>query len=179
MLQVYGFERVAVVFGDLFFVDPQPTKGQEGAERGVRLEVRLLERGDLRGTIYSAQPIAIEEPVWRVDLFESVAGPTGSFARTHHHPRFEGWEPGGRRYVRELSADPLPWLEERLGDLATVLEEADVAVADIGDADIAAVRDAAPEIVGAVARLLDRVRAGEVATPPEVGDLASARIGWL
>ena len=178
MLQVYGFERVAVVFGDLFFIDPQPGKGQEGAERGVRLEVRLLERGELRGTIYSAQPIAVEQPVWRVDLLESVAGPAGSFDRTHHHPRFTDWEPGGRSYVRELSADPLPWLEDRLEHLGEVLEAADVPATEVGEADVAAVAEAAPEIVAAVGRLLDRVRAGEVATPPD-GELTSARIGWL
>jgi hypothetical protein len=29
--------------GDLYFIDPDPLPGQDGAERGVRLEVRLLE----------------------------------------------------------------------------------------------------------------------------------------
>ena len=49
MLYAFGFERVGVVVGDLFFVDPDPGPGQEGAERGVRLEVRVLERPELRG----------------------------------------------------------------------------------------------------------------------------------
>ena len=90
MLYVYGFDRVGVAVGDLFFVDPRPHKGQEGAEHGVRLELRLIERGPLRGTIYSATPIAVERPVWRVDLLESVDGRPGSFDRTHYHPACTG-----------------------------------------------------------------------------------------
>ena len=41
MLYVFGFERTAVVLGDLYFVDPDPKiEGQESPEHGVRLEVR-------------------------------------------------------------------------------------------------------------------------------------------
>ena len=36
MLYVFGFERVGVLVGDLYFVDPRPAKGQDGAEHGVR-----------------------------------------------------------------------------------------------------------------------------------------------
>lgn len=83
MLYVFGFTRTGVVISDLFFIDPQPGRGQEGAEHGVRLEVRLLERGQLPGSIYSAQPIRIGRPVWRADLLESVAGrPGATTART-------------------------------------------------------------------------------------------------
>ena len=42
MLQVFGFDRIGVIVGDIYFIDPRPAKGQEGPERGVRLEVRLL-----------------------------------------------------------------------------------------------------------------------------------------
>ncbi len=94
----WGFERVSVVAGDLYFVDPEPSPGQEGAERGVRVEVRMLERPPLTGTIYAFQPIVIDRPVWRADLLESVTGRRGSYDRTHHHPRVRGWEPGGRQY---------------------------------------------------------------------------------
>ena len=45
MLYAFGFDRIGVVVGDLYFVNPDPAPGQEGPERGVRLEVRLLERG--------------------------------------------------------------------------------------------------------------------------------------
>jgi hypothetical protein len=37
MLYAFGFEQVGVVVGDLYFVDPNPREGQEGAEHGVRL----------------------------------------------------------------------------------------------------------------------------------------------
>src|SRR5437588_12540552 len=109
MLYLFGFERIGVVVSDLYFRDPNPAPGQEGAERGVRLEIRTLERGELHGSIYSAQPIAVEQPIWRVDLLETVSGPPGSFDRAHHHPRFRGWEPGRRQFVEALSPRPLEW----------------------------------------------------------------------
>jgi hypothetical protein len=33
MFYAVGFERVGVVMGDLYFLDPDPLPGQEGAER--------------------------------------------------------------------------------------------------------------------------------------------------
>ncbi|MEV5142507.1 hypothetical protein AB0K71_08290 [Streptomyces syringium] len=180
MFYAYGFERVGVVVGDLYFVDPNPEPGQEGAERGVRLELRHVESGTLKGSIYSARPIAIDRPLWRVDLLESVAGPAGSFDRTHHHPRFQGWEPGARVFDEKLSADPLGWLAERLADLDGVLAEAGVAREEVGAADAADLRRAVPEIMDAVSRLLAGVRAGELGRPPS-GDepVTDARVSWL
>ena len=183
MLYAFGFERIGVVLGDLYFVDPNPNKGQEGAERGARLEVRMFERGELKGSIYSAQPIEIGRPIWRVDLLESVAGPPGSFDRTHHHPVFSGWDPGHRVFVKELSARPLEWLAGKLSDLEGTLKEADVladdAVAEAVSTDAAAVRDCVQEIVDATERLLRRVRAGELGTSPAGGPVSDARVGWL
>ena len=72
MLYAFGFERIGVVASDLYFVDPNPGPGQEGPEQGVRVEVRHFERGALQGSIYSAQPIAVERAIWRADLLESV-----------------------------------------------------------------------------------------------------------
>ncbi|MFV8129436.1 hypothetical protein [Streptomyces syringium] len=180
MFYAYGFERVGVVVSDLYFVDPDPEPGQEGAERGVRLELRHVESGTLKGSMYSARPIEIDRPLWRVDLLESVAGPVGSFDRTHHHPRFQGWEPGARVFDEKLSADPLGWLAERLCDLDGVLETAGAARDEVGATDAADLRRAAPEIVDAVSRLLAGVRAGELGRPP-AGDepVADARVSWL
>lgn len=182
MLYTFGFERIGVLVGDLYFVDPNPGKGQEGAEHGVRLELRALDRGDLKGSIYSAQPISVGQPIWRVDLLESVEGTPGSFDRTHHHPAFTGWEPGSRVFVRELSADPLGWLGRKLSDLPEVLKEAGVS-ADIADpGDAAGLREAVPEILNATERLLARVRAGELGQPPALPAGAAAdnvRAGWL
>ncbi|MGE0794395.1 MAG: hypothetical protein AB7O29_03490, partial [Acidimicrobiia bacterium] len=75
MLYAFGFDRLGVVVGDLYFVDPAPAPGQEGPEQGVRVELRVVEPGELRGSIYAARPIAIERPVWRGDLLVSVGRP--------------------------------------------------------------------------------------------------------
>jgi len=183
VLYAFGFERVGVVLSDLYFVDPDPGENQEGAERGVRLEVRVLERSELKGSIYSAQPIEVGRPIWRADLLESVEGPPGSFDRTHHHPAFRGWEPGKRVFVRELSARPVEWVGTRLSDLDELLGQAGVDPGEAGSADAADLRERVPEILEALRRLLDKVHAGELGRPPgdEPGDepAASARTGWL
>jgi hypothetical protein len=178
MLYAFGFERYGVVVSDLYHLDPNPGKGQEGPERGVRLELRVLEPGELKGSIYSAQPIAVDQPVWRVDLLESVAGPPGSFDRTHHHPAFRGWEPGRRVFVEELSADPVGWLGVRLSDLPGILEQAGVDKHDTDAADAEALRASAPEILDAVQRLLTKVHAGALAIAPDE-QATSIRAGWL
>src|ERR1700753_2613241 len=124
MLQAFAFEKVGVVLGDIYFLDPEPHKGQEGPEHGVRLELRAFDRGELKGTIYSAVPISVGAPIWRGDLLEAGDGPPGSFNRTHHHPRFSTdgqWNPTDRVFLRELSSDPLGWLAGQLADLPGVL----------------------------------------------------------
>ncbi|MFF7725448.1 hypothetical protein [Streptomyces sp. NPDC008001] len=171
-----------MVASDLYFVDPNPIPGQEGAERGVRLEVRLLERGPLTGTIYAARPIVIDRPVWRADLLGSASGPAGNLDRAHHHPRFDDWNPGARVFGEELSADPLKWVAGRLSDLDGLLAEAGVPGGQAGPNDPAQLRSAVPDIMAAVHRLLDGVAKGELAVPPAEaasGQLTSARVSWL
>jgi hypothetical protein len=184
MLYLFGFDRVGVVVGDLYFVDPEPAKGQEGAEHGVRLELRLMGCGEPRGSIYAATPIAVDQPVWRADILEAVGG--RPFDRTHHHPVFTGWDPGGRVFVRELSADPLGWLGTRLADLDGLLAEAQFPADTASPYDVAELRRSASEIVEVTGRLLERVRAGELDNPPRPGmpDVVDGRqtlvrSGWL
>ena len=183
MLYVFGFERVGVLVGDLYFVDPRPAQGQDGAEHGVRVELRVLERGALKGSIYSAQPIEVGRPIWRADLLESVAGRPGSFDRTHYHPVFRDWDPSSRVFVRELSADPLGWLDEQLADLDGLLATAGFPADTAGRDDADRLRGVAPEIVAAARRLLDQVRAGELGAAPRDqtpgGQPVSIRAGWL
>jgi hypothetical protein len=183
MLYVFGLERVGVLVGDLYFVDPRPAKGQEGAEHGVRVELRVLERGALKGSIYSAQPIEVGRPIWRADLLESVAGRPGSFDRTHYHPVFRDWDPSSRVFVRELSADPLGWLGETLADLDGLLATAGFPADTAGRDDADRLRGVAPEIVDAARRLLDQVRAGELGAAPRnqtaAAEPVSIRAGWL
>jgi hypothetical protein len=180
MLCLFGFDRVGVAVCDLYFLDPEPEPGQEGGEQGVRLEVRVLERGPLPGSVYSAQPVEVSTPVWRADLLESVANP-GSLDRAHHHPRFDGWEPGRRHFDDALTADPVAWVGRRLADLDQLVAAAGVAPDVLGPDDAAAVRDAVPEIVATIERLLDRARAagyGQPGRAPAPGP-GGARFGWL
>lgn len=183
MLYAFGFERVGVVVGDLFFVDPAPGPGQEGAERGVRLEVRVLERPQLEGSVYSVQPISIDRPIWRVDLLETVDGAPGSYDRTHHHPRLRGWEPGRREWDDDLAADPIDWLGRQLSDLDLLVDRSEIDASDVDPDDAHQLRDTVPEILDVVRRLLEKVRAGELAKPPgdyvESVEPALARAGWL
>jgi hypothetical protein len=179
VLYAFGFERICVVIADLYFIDPAPLPGQEGAERGVRLEVRLLTEGERKGSIYSARPIMVDRPIWRVDLLEGVASSPGSLDRAHHHPALLGWEPGPRRFDDGMSARPLDWVATRLSDLNALTAQADVAVTELDARDATALRQAVPEIIDVLARLLDRVKAGELARPPSDEKLSSVRSGWL
>ncbi len=179
MLYAFGFERIGVVVGDLYFVDPNPHPGQEGAERGVRLEVRMLRPGELKGSIYSARPIEVAEPVWRADLLEAASGPRGSLNRAHHHPAFNGWEPGKRNFVENMSAAPVSWVGEQLSDLDALLERAGVASDESFKGDAESLRDCVPQIMAAVQSLLDKVKAGELATGPDGDEPDSARVSWL
>ena len=178
MLAAFGFDTLAVVIGDMFFVDPSPLEGQETPERGVRLELRLVDRGAPQGSIYAGVPISFDRPVWRVDLFGSTESPPGTLDRAHHHPRFNGWEPGRRHFVPELSADPVSWLAGQLADPAAVLARAGVDPDEVSEADKTALAAAAPQIVAAVKRMLEQVRDGELAPAP-AEPVAAARTGWL
>ncbi len=179
MLYLFGFERIGVAVSDIYFVDPHPLEGQEGAERGVRLELRRLEPGELKGSIYSSRPITVDRPLWRVDLLESVSGTPGSFDRTHHHPGIRGWEPGRRVFDERLSQEPLKWLGERLADLEGVLDEAGAGRDEVTPADVTGLRERAPEIVETVARLLETVRAAHPAAPGGAEAATSVRASWL
>ena len=179
MFAVFGFDRVGVVLGDIYFVDPNPHPGQEGAERGVRVEVRFVEPQHQDGTIYAARPILVGEPVWRLDLLESVDGKPGSYDRTHHHPLMRGWEPGERKFERALSSDPLGYLRDRLRDLPGLLGQAELPSDAASEDDVRQLRDAADDIVAETAKMLDRVRRGELAHAAEPDETGLARTGWL
>jgi hypothetical protein len=180
MLQAFVFEKVGVVVGDIYFLDPEPGKGQEGPEHGVRLELRTFDRGELRGSIYSAMPIEVGQPIWRLDLLESVDGKPGSFNRTHHHPTFTAqWNPGARVFDRALSSDPLGWLAKQLSDLPAIVDRAGLPqdVADPSDAE--SLREMAPVVVNVAGMMLDKVRKGELGLAPAGEGADGIRSGWL
>jgi hypothetical protein len=173
-----AFNQLGVVVSDIYFVDPHPSPGQEGAERGVRLELRVFERDELVGSIYSAVPIRVGRPLWRVDLLESVASARGSLDRAHHHPRFNGWEPGRRVFVDGLSTDPVGWLRDRFARLDEVLAQADAPESIVSSDDLKTVTAAGPMVVAVVEQLLADVAAGRAAqAPADAGE--SVRSSWL
>jgi hypothetical protein len=180
MLQAFAFEKVGVVLGDIYFLDPNPHKGQEGPEHGVRLELRAFDRGELKSSVYSAVPISVGQPIWRVDLLEAVDGKPGSFNRTHHHPTFTAqWDPVDRVFLRELSSDPLGWLAGQLADLSGILDRAEVPQ-DVADpSDAASLKEMAPAIVAAASMMLDKIRAGDLGQAPPDTAVDSIRNGWL
>jgi hypothetical protein len=179
MLYVFGFKRLGVVLSDLYFLDPNPGPGQEGPERGVRLEVRFLEQLDREGTVYASRPIVVDRPVWRVDLLESVEHP-GTLDRAHHHPKMRGWEPGRRQFEAELSTDPVEWLAGRLSDVAALVDSAGVEPDEVDAEDLDELQRAVPEIIDAVRRLLGRIGTGELAGVPAAAEPGTLiRAGWL
>ena len=178
MLHIFGFERLGVAICDLYFLNPVQVESQEGPEHGVRLELRILERPTREGSIYATQGIEAGPAVWRADFLESVAGPVGSNDRTHHHPTFDGWEPCSREFVPEMSADPLGWLAKQLSNPKAILARAGLDERQVGQADFEGLISSAPEIVDLVGRLLERVRAGELAKAPDQ-ESDMARTGWL
>jgi hypothetical protein len=179
MLQMFGFGRVGVLVSDLYIVLSNPAPGHEGAEHGVRLEVRLLERGELSPDSSQARPIAVGAPLWRADLLEAVDGPPGSFNRAHHHPVFRGWQPGRRVFDDGLKADPVRFVGEQLADLEGMLERAGLGDDQEVAADADSLRGSVPEIMETVGRLLAKVRGGELAAAPAGEPAGAARVGWL
>jgi hypothetical protein len=179
VLYLFGFKRLGVVLSDLYFVDPDPAPGQEGPERGVRLEVRWLNQPEQEGSIYASRPIVLDRPLWRADLLESVSHP-GSLDRAHHHPNMREWEPGLREFEPELTADPVAWVAKRLADFRALMEAAGVEDSRLDDDDLEELSDAAPEVADAIRRLLGRIGQGDLARPPADSNArTSVRAGWL
>ncbi len=178
MLWTLAFDRIGVALSDLYFVDPSIDQGDDGAERGVRLELRYFERDDLRGSAYSSVPIRVDRPIWRIDLLETVESEPGSLNRAHHHPRFDGWEPGRRVFVEELSADPVTWTRRRFEAMNEVLADAGVDTDELGPGDVEALRGAGPMVVTQLEHLLGEVAAGRAGLAPADGG-EFVRQSWL
>lgn len=162
------FDAVAVTVEDVYFLDPVQKPGNEGPERGVRVELRLLERFPHQGSVYAAQPFLVGAAIWRADFLESVAAGPGSADRMHFHPQMTDSEPGSRVFDRAIPADPVGWLGEQLGDLGGLLLGKVENPADFA-ADAAALRQEVPHIAATVETVLERVRAGELAHEPVAG----------
>ena len=179
MLWTLAFDSVGVVMSDLYFVDPTLDQGESDAERGVRLELRVFERDELKGGVYSAVPIRVDRPLWRVDMLETADSTPGSLNRAHHHARFDGWDPGPRVFVEELSANPLGWIKGRFAAIEEVLQEAQLPRdVHVSSADVEALRTAGPVVVAQLEHMLAEVAAGRAGlAPDEHGDFV--RESWL
>ena len=179
MLITFGFDRLALVAADLYFQHPNPPAGQEGAEHGVRLELRHIKAGELRGSVYSARPVFVADPLWRVDLLRSVGASGSRLDRAHHHPTFTGWDESARVFEDDLSGDPVAWLERELSALPAVLARAGVAESTATPRDIVELRLALPKVLELVRWLLDQSLTGELAQAPDPATTGLVRAGWL
>ncbi len=166
MRSVVCFGRLAVLVEALSFLDPDPGPDQEGPERGVRVELRVLADEPHRGSVYASQRIVVDRALWRCDLLESVAGGPGSADRMHHHPVMHDDEPGDRVFDPALGADPIPWLERRLAGTDRLLEDPAVDTGAVSRGDVAELLASLPQVLDLVATTLARVRTGELATAP-------------
>lgn len=189
MLYLVGFEKIGVVLGDLYVIDPE-LPVEEGHERGVRIELRILKYGreqrnrlfrfgSGRTATYDSHQIAIDRPIWRADLLTSVGASAGSLDRAHLHPQFREWEPGERLFDGAFAADPVGSVGVELSNLGGLLERAGFSIDEVGQDDARLLHDAVPEILATLKQLLDRVQAGELATAPADGNFHRTRIGWL
>lgn len=154
MEQAWIFERLAVTLARIDFVDPELAHEDDVRERGVRLEVRLVETTST-GSIYASPALQLRPAVCRIDLLESA-----SYAadRMHWHPVMEDGEPGDRTFDVTMVVDPLVWLEDHLRGSDVLLAESGVPLDDGVRADVALIREVAPEIVSAARRGLERAR---------------------
>ena len=80
---------------------------------------------------------------------------------------------------RDLQALPVEWVGARLAGPETLLAEAGIAADPAFARDAEALRGCLAEIMDTLSRLLQRVRRGELATPPSGPEPAEARVGWL
>lgn len=129
MLRSFIFSHTAVLVRHWFEI------GQQGGsmEHGTRLELRLLQPQQRRGSQYAAQFFGIDRPVWRADLFDRLDSTPGSFSAAHFHPHFNGDEPAGRVWPPDISSDPWAWTKRQLSDLHAVCEAGGFSTAEIGD----------------------------------------------
>ncbi|MFF0144102.1 hypothetical protein ATK36_4292 [Amycolatopsis sulphurea] len=116
-MRIYLAERLAVTVEELDFLNPN--KPEDGRERGVRLEVRLVEEDTRPASIYANCGLTISRGLCRFDLLESAPGAQD---RMHWHPEMPNGEGRKRLVDEQLSADPIGWVHNRLLDVVGTLE---------------------------------------------------------
>lgn len=161
----YLYHRLGIVIEDIYFVEPNPDPGEEGPERGVRVEVRQIENHPLSGSRYSAYPIDIRTAIWRADLLGSVAAGPRARDRMHYHPLMADDEPGDRQYDPAIGADPLDWIATQIEQIEQIVA---TKVPDLTPyrQDLAEIRRQAPLIVGSIEEMMEQVHRMELAHEP-------------
>jgi hypothetical protein len=155
MQQLFVFDHVAVV---VF-----PWQEPEEPVRGARVEVRLRVEEPHRGSESAAQRIAVDQPLFRADLFDRFDKPGPNLLGAHFHAGFDGVEPQDREWPKRITADPIGWLRAELGDLGALLTRSGFAAAEPWvETDATALRNALDLIVAAVEATWTEVRATPV-----------------
>ena len=98
--------------------------GPSDEEHGTRVELRTIERPAHTGSESAAQPVTLDKPLWRADIFDLIGEPPGNLARAHYHPTFDGLEPSSRHWDAGLRDDWAGWLHGQLTDLPALLAAA-------------------------------------------------------
>lgn len=161
----YLYQRLGIVIEDIYFLEPNPDPGEEGPERGVRVEVRHVENQPQSGSRYSAYPIAVRTAIWRADLLGSVAAGPGARDRMHYHPAMADDEPGDRQYDPAIRADPLVWITAQLEQIEQIVA-AKVPDVTVYGGDLREIRRQVPLIAASVAQMMEQVHRGELAKGP-------------
>jgi len=164
VLRVFCFGSLGVTVEDVFLIEPDPRN--PARERGVRVELRLLDPQPWRGSVNASQKVVVDQAVWRADLLETEEGGPGTKDRFHYHPGMPDNEPGYRKFREDLTADPTAWLRGQLSDAVPLLEAAGIADPEAHRPAADALREHLDEVVGAVTAVLDGVRSGDLAKVP-------------
>jgi hypothetical protein len=154
MEQVWMFERLAVTLAYVDFLDPAVAGDADARERGVRVELRLVDATS-SGSIYASPARTLQPASCRIDLLESAPY---AVDRMHWHPVMEAGEPGDRTFDVTMVDDPLVWLEDHLLRVDVLLAESGVLLDDRVRTDVEEIRDVVPDIVAAAARGLQWAR---------------------
>ncbi len=124
MLHAYIFGPIAITAG--YWVQ----RGVD-TESGARVEIRRVEHEEIPGApagVAGLRLLPVSAGIWRADLFRDQDGEV----IYHYHPHFEKGDVGERSFDDQLTADPVGFVIDRLGDLRAVL--VDSGAGDLADA---------------------------------------------
>ncbi|MGN6793932.1 MAG: hypothetical protein ACTHJW_16210 [Streptosporangiaceae bacterium] len=144
----YLLDSVAILVRHWYEVGPSDE------EHGIRVEVRSITRPEHIGSESAAQPVTLDEPLWRADIFDLIGERPGNLSRAHFHPTFDGREPSSRNWDSRLQRDWAGWLRAQLSDLPAILvtagaQEHAASKPELTAAQLDQILDAAAGLLGA------------------------------